>query len=79
MITFNNQVLVYSTLKYLEYGVTALLTLLLASRIPANEYGSSAFYFVLISYLQFASLGTNQVLTKWYSIYLDQNKRDETI
>jgi hypothetical protein len=79
LITFNNQVLVYSTLKYLEYGVTALLTLLLASRIPANEYGSSAFYFVLISYLQFASLGTNQVLTKWYSIYLDQNKRDETI
>jgi O-antigen/teichoic acid export membrane protein len=57
----------YTILKYVEFGVTALLTILLASRVSAQDYGSAAIFFVTVSYLQFASFGSNQVLIKWYA------------
>jgi hypothetical protein len=61
------QLALYTILKYIEFGATALLTVLLASRVSAEEYGGAAIYFVTVTYLQFASLGANQVLVKWYA------------
>lgn len=61
------QIVLYTILKYIEFGATALLTILLATRVSAEEYGGAAIYFVAVTYLQFASFGANQVLVKWYA------------
>jgi O-antigen/teichoic acid export membrane protein len=66
------QIFLYTVLKYVEFGATALLTLLLATRVTAEEYGAAAIFFVVVTYLQFASFGANQVLVKWYA-----NRKDD--
>ena len=67
------QIALYTFLKYIEFGATAILTILLATRVSAEEYGAAAFFFVSVTYLQFASFGANQVLLKWYA----NRKNDE--
>jgi hypothetical protein len=62
----------YTALKYIEFGVTALLTILLSARVSAEEYGAAAIFFLSVTYLQFASFGANQVLVKWYSTRKDE-------
>ena len=66
------QLALYTALKYVEFGATALLTILLAARVSAEEYGAAAIFFVAVTYLQFASFGANQVLVKWYATRKDE-------
>lgn len=65
--SFARHIGLYTFLKYIEFGATALLTILLAARVSPEEYGSAAFFFISVTYIQFASLGANQVLLKWYT------------
>ena len=62
----------YTAFKYVEFGVSALLTILLAARVSAEEYGAAAIFFVAVTYLQFSSFGVNQVLVKWYATRKDE-------
>lgn len=57
----------FSFLKFLEIGITALTTLIVARKVGPREMGLSVEILLYITYANYLSLGLNQVVIKNYS------------
>jgi len=67
----NKGVIVFSIFKYLEIGITALTTFVLAKKIGEQGLGKALPVLLFITYANYFSLGVNQVILKNYSTYED--------
>lgn len=68
-ISKNKGVIAFSIFKYLEIGITALTTFILAKKIGEQGLGQALPVLLFITYANYFSLGVNQVILKNYSRY----------
>lgn len=59
--------LIFTFVRYIEFGLISLLYFGLANVVDVSEYGASARSFILITFTAFLALGTNQAVVKWFS------------
>lgn len=60
---------IFTSLKYLEYALTAFVVFSVSTLVSPAEYGKATTAFLVITYSLFGTLGINQVLLKWYSVH----------
>lgn len=60
-------VILFTLLRYLEFGLFSLIVFLLAKRVSVEAYGAASSSFIWITLSAFFVLGCNQVLVKWHS------------
>ncbi|NRF39197.1 lipopolysaccharide biosynthesis protein [Pedobacter foliorum] len=64
----------FSLFKYLEIGITAITTFMVAKKIGPGEMGKSIPILLFVTYSNYLSLGVNQVIVKNYSRYTDKDQ-----
>lgn len=62
----------YSILKYLEIGITAFTTFLVAEKVGPVEMGKAVPLLLYITYANYLALGVNQVVIKNYSLIVKE-------
>jgi O-antigen/teichoic acid export membrane protein len=75
-IKIDKGVIKFSILKFLEIGITALTTLIVARKVGPREMGLSVEILLYITYANYLSLGLNQVIIKNYS-RINQNGEND--
>ncbi|SHL93219.1 hypothetical protein [Mucilaginibacter sp. OK098] len=60
--------LIFSALRYLEYGIIALSYIIIAKKVGPAEYSKTIPGFIFITYSQYLMMGLNQALMKAYVV-----------
>lgn len=63
----SKEYILYTFLKYVEYGILAFIFMSFADKVSPSEYGYASIGFQVITYSAFIVLGVNQVLLKWHA------------
>lgn len=62
----------FSLLKYLEIGITAATTFMVAKKIGPSQMGKSIPVLLFVTYTSYLAVGINQVIVKNYSRFTDK-------